>query len=766
MLKMSLRGRRAAWMVVIAAVCLLAPTVVGVVVAVRSNVNDVRDWLPSHFVETEQYRWFRERFGSEDFVVVSWPGCTLDDPRLDQLSDELQRRSERHARDTGAPLFLRVTTGRRLLDELASDRVGFTRGQAVGRLRGTVIGPDGKQTCAVVVISDDARRGLRALLNEIRAAAVLVDVPADDVHLGGPAVVNDAIDESSTQSLVQLAGLAAVIGLGVAWLCFRDVRLTIYVFLIAGYGAMLSLAFVPLCGAPLNAILITMVPLVYVAGMSGAIHLTNYYLESAQRTDPQRAIVDSIRHASVPLGLASTTTAIGLLSLWYSDLAPIRLFGVFSAAGVVIGLVTQVTLLPALLLLWPPARGEQQAAARSADEEALEAEPLSPGWQRLATFVERRHAWVSLAFVGLLAAGIAGLTRVETSIQIMRLFAPQTRIISSYAWLEENLGALVPMEVVIRFDSANELPVTQRLQLIRELHERITEIPGVSGCLSAATFTPRIKLQGSSLRNAVANVRLQRAQARIAEAGYFHREGREEAWRISVRVAAGEDLDYGEFQRQLRAKVEPVLAREREAGAESAGVEAIYTGAVPIIYKARRGLLDGLIWGFGTDVLLVVIAVVALMRSGSSGVLLLLTSVFPMAGVFGLMGWCGWVVDIGSVMTPCVALGVTIDDAIHFVLWYGRGVQRGLSQAKAVDLAYSGCGRAMVQSWGVIGIGLSAFALSTFIPTFRFGALTLALLTVALGCNLLFLPALLAGPLGRWLGRRLRKNGESAAHSA
>jgi uncharacterized protein len=54
----------------------------------------------------------------------------------------------------------------------------------------------------------------------------------------------------------------------------------------------------------------------------------------------------------------------------------------------------------------------------------------------------------------------------------------------------------------------------------------------------------------------------------------------------------------------------------------------------------------------------------------------------------------------------------------------------------------------MVQSWGVIGLGLAAFALSSFIPTFRFGALMIGLLTVGLIGNLFFLPALLAGPLG------------------
>lgn len=760
-----IRARRRSVFIVVALALLLVPTAIGVRAAVLSNVNDVRDWLPAHFEETRQYQWFRELFGSEEFVVASWPGCRLDDPRLDSVAARLRERSAQSEQRGAGPLFTRVTTGAELVEEMTSDRLGFSLQTAVDRLRGTLIGPDSRQTCAVVTLSDAARIRLRQVLGEIRAAALEGGVAADDIHLGGPAVVNDAIDRSSTQSLVRLAGLAGLVGIVVAWACFREVRLTLIVFVVAGYSAALSLAAAPLLGVPVNAILITMVPLVYVAAMSGAIHLSNYYREGLRSVGVEHAIGEALRHAALPLTLATATTAVGLLSLWYSDLAPIRLFGVFSALGVLIGLAMQLIALPALLELFPTSSAPH--AIPGASEASLLSdggEPLSANWKRVLAGTTRFHPACTALFGLLLVAGIAGLSRVETSIQIMRLFSPETPVVSSYAWLEKNLGALVPMEVVVRFDAANTLDATQRLRLVRHIHEQIGEIPGVSGSLSVATFLPKQSSAGASLRGAIASVRLRRALARLAEAGYWREVEQEEAWRISVRVAAGEDLDYGEFQRELRAKVEPALAAERLAG--RAGVSAVYTGAVPIIYKARRGLLDGLIFGFSTDVALVVVSAWLLLRHWTSGLLLFLTSVFPMTLVFGTMGWCGWVVDIGSVMAPCVALGVTIDDAIHFVLWFGRGSARGLGRFQAIELAYSICGKAMVQSWGVIGIGLSVFALSDFVPTFRFGALTLALLTAALLCNLVFLPALLAGPIGGWFAAAsLRREQRSDAET-
>jgi predicted RND superfamily exporter protein len=160
-----------------------------------------------------------------------------------------------------------------------------------------------------------------------------------------------------------------------------------------------------------------------------------------------------------------------------------------------------------------------------------------------------------------------------------------------------------------------------------------------------------------------------------------------------------------------------------------------------------------MLFGLATDVLLIVAAVIVTTRSFLTGGVMFLLSVFPTVIVFGAMGLSGIVVDIGSVMTPCVAVGVTVDDIIHFLLCHRQGVQRGLSTGQAANLAYRTCGRAMVQSWAIIGVGLSAFALSSFVPTFRFGMLMLLLLTAGLVGNLLLLPALLAGPIGRWTAK-------------
>jgi hypothetical protein len=121
------------------------------------------------------------------------------------------------------------------------------------------------------------------------------------------------------------------------------------------------------------------------------------------------------------------------------------------------------------------------------------------------------------------------------------------------------------------------------------------------------------------------------------------------------------------------------------------------------------------------------------------------------------MGWTGVVIDTGTVMAPAVALGVTVDDVVHFMLWVRTGIQQGLSRRQSIMLAYRGCAQAMYQSWCVIGLGLSVFALSNFTPTQRFGVMMVTLLTAALVGNLVLLPAVIASPLGAIYEWRIKR---------
>ena len=121
--------------------------------AFDSNTNNVLDWLPNSFDETTRLMWFVERFGSDEILVVSWPGCTLDDERLDRFAAALTKPVENDDGEAGPPLFRHVFTGRQTLAELQAPPLELSPRLARHRMRGWLLGPDGKTTCAVALVS-------------------------------------------------------------------------------------------------------------------------------------------------------------------------------------------------------------------------------------------------------------------------------------------------------------------------------------------------------------------------------------------------------------------------------------------------------------------------------------------------------------------------------------------------------------------------------------------------------------------------------------
>ncbi|MBI3836972.1 MAG: MMPL family transporter [Planctomycetia bacterium] len=807
--------------VILVAIFLLPVIARGARKTLLSNDNNVHDWLPTTYDETQDFSWFQEHFENETFVLISWDKCTLDDPRLELLAKKLVPPEVPASADPGplnklaprswnddffwskwfkkpdpvgfvgprGPLFKRVETSQRLLKRLTEPPVNLSEGEALKRLSGLFIGPDNQQSCAVVTLTQEGKRDLRVTLKKLKSVTEdELGLPPDRVRMGGPPVDNVAISVEGEKTLIRLFIPAGIVGLSLAFWCLRSVRLTTMVFAAALYAGAVSLAIVYYCGGTMNAILLTMPAVVYVAGISGAIHFANYYRDSVAESGIEGSPARAVQHSWLPCTLSAGTTAAGLISLYTSELVPIRSFGVYSAAGVLATLLLLFLFLPSWMQMWPM----RPHSLLDGEQPKAEDIALPARWRK---FLEGVLNHYRLVFAGLIVMMVfcgIGLTRINTSIKLTKLFSSEADIIHSYEWLEKKLGPLVPMEVVVKIDPAKcKLNFLERMELIRRIQDQMQGIKDLGNTMSAVTFAPSLEIKGGGpFKRALRKTKsehLEQHRQEFIDGDFLDMDGQEELWRISARVGALNDVDYGEFKSEIRTRVEPVLRAQRDLLAKAAaeqpagggenpneqpaenaiaatpspaddmGITAVYTGLVPVVYKAQREMLNGLAWNFVTDLLTIAAVMTVVFWDFSAGLILLIPSVFPMVIVFGLMGWMGIVIDVGTIMTPTVALGVSVDDVVHFLIWYRRGLSEGKSRKGAIMLAYEGCARAMYQSWAVLGLGLAVFALSSFVPTQRFGALMFTLLTAALVGNLLLLPAVLASPLSHFFGRRLIK---------
>jgi hypothetical protein len=248
-------------------------------------------------------------------------------------------------------------------------------------------------------------------------------------------------------------------------------------------------------------------------------------------------------------------------------------------------------------------------------------------------------------------------------------------------------------------------------------------------------------------------------QEDLAEADYVLWMADDESYDMAaIREQMGDRLiDVRDHKFDRSAVLDPhAVVSVTQDGAELPMVSAVYTGAVPVVYKASRTLLNNLVTSIFWAFVMIGFVMIFLLRNPGSlwpnipaGLASMVPNIFPVVVIFGAMGWMGIDVDIGTMMTASVAMGVAVDDTIHFLTWYRWGLAAGLSRVGAIQQAYRRVGRAMAQTTAIGGLGMFVFALSTFTPTQMFGILMLALLLAALVGDLIFLPAILAGPLGR-----------------
>lgn len=718
------------------AALLLPLIVIGALTVVQINENDVKQWLPKGFEEADKHTWFTEHFGVDEMIVASWPGCTIDDPRLATFAEKLrgQKMSD------GTIIYDRVLTGREMLGQIEALRVKTQTAQK--RLKGLFIGPDEQQTCLLAFPSAGCAKDRASVVaNFYRSAENSIDIKEADLRLGGPTVDGAAIDNESKKSLQQFIGLTVLTVFVLCWIRMKNFKLAIVVLSFSGYAAMLSLAILYWTGGKMNLTMIMLPTLIFILTVSACVHLANYFRDAAVKGSIKTAAVEALRGGGYPVALSSITTAVGMISLASSQIWPIRLFGIYSAAGLIASLPIVLVVLPAALHYLGP-KFDFVGKRNSNPVERYS------GKSRIISWVCSHHWWITVPCAVLLIGLGVRANSLQASVKIQDRFAESTKIIQDYLWLEENLGPLVPMEVIVRFDETNEFNDWQRMQLVRHVEKGLTEHPTINAAMSAALFRP-IKMKPGGIRAAAHNRTVDKLWEtnlpKLKEAKLVADTEDEQLWRISIRMAAMNKTDYGDFVSIVDEKVKEQIADLKN----QQGVSALLTGSIPMMYKAQHQVLRDLMQSFLMAFILISLVLIFVLRSLPAGLVAMVPNVFPPIIVFGSMAWLGWSIEIGSVMTASVALGIAVDDTIHFLTWHRRGVAEGLGREGSIQYAFDHCAKAMIDTTLICGLGVACFMFSVFMPTVRFARLLLVLLSVALIGDLLLLPAILASPLGK-----------------
>lgn len=350
-----------------------------------------------------------------------------------------------------------------------------------------------------------------------------------------------------------------------------------------------------------------------------------------------------------------------------------------------------------------------------------------------------------------MALAAVGLPDLKTSVRIETLYEPDSRIMQDYEWLEDRIGALVPIEVLLQFSPDCTLSDRQRMDLLWKVDRVLRQQPTVQAVMSALTLfpdPPRMPGLSRSIQASLVNKGIRMARPQFQRAAMLTTTAEGDVWRLTARVSALAPLDYGDVLKQMEQALQepleqaPVQARHQ--------ISLSTSGIMPLVHQIQGQLLSDLFNSLMSALAVITLTMTLVQAGILNGILAMASNVFPIVIAFGLMGLLAVPMDIGSVMTASIALGIAVDDTLHFLTFFRRELQQpGATRRSAVLATYLDCGPAMIQTSVSCGVGLLVFAFSDFVPTSRFAVLMAFLLALALAGDLLLLPALLLSPAGR-----------------
>lgn len=650
----------------------------------------------------------------------------------------------------------------------------------------------GSPVALSVVLSEAGAADRKSALETVRNTAALAGIPESKLHMGGRPVAGHALNESvgktgwnSAYGIFQFHKrspilFSMIVGVVLSFLMLRSGRLASLVIIAAVYTMFVSLSVVPLTGGSMNMVVIVMPTLLMVLTMSASIHICNYWKHAAHQ-DLNTSVVEAVKMAKAPCAMASLTTAIGLMSLATSPLAPVRDFGIYSAIGCVISLIVVLFCLPAMLQYMPLKQPEAAEVERA-------------NWKRLGGFLSANSKLVCGACVAAFLVCAAGLQFFRTETKVIRYFPKESRVVKDYDFLEDNLAGIIPVDVVVRFeesirldeqeqiskqpasDDSNNmesggLRFLERMEIVRQITDEIRHHPEISGAISIADFqkvsqpkpetaglnflqAARLNLPYNTRNRKIMNGIRDDESARsfyvlaaegtdLVEAGdqRLNKAG-DELWKITAQVAIMSDLDYSKLTTQLDELVRSKLKYHPGTGHH-------VTGLVPLFLRTQQAVLESLIRSFGLAFVVIAIVMIIVLKNPLAGLLAMMPNLLPVGVVFGLISWGGLAVDIGTMITASVALGIAVDGTLHLLTWFRKGIESGLNRHDAIRAALSHCGPAMWQTSAAVGVGLCMLFWADLLLISRFGWLMAALIGTALIADVIFLPALLSG----WLGQ-------------
>lgn len=736
---------RAPTLCLVLALCLAAPFLAQLPRV--QTVDNVDYFTVEDDPDVAFYQSVKETFGDDEFFVIAFSSPDLfTPPILGMIADitrELQTIPE--VREVQSLANVDYIHGeeeyfevRPFLERIPDDAPGLAtlRDQALSNplYVGNLVSADGETTALVVFpTTHDASDGTfrKRLLEQTERVLSGHRELGASFHLAGWTVTNFSLSQYMKSDVAVFIPVTYLFITLTIWFFFRNVRLTLLALANISLCTGTTMGLFPLLGITLNNVTTIVPPLVMALALADSVHIFAHLDEELLKDgrSPAKALESILGRVVTPCFLTSLTTAVGFISLTVSDIPPIKEFGYVASAGMIFEFLFSFLLLPPLMLMCRP----ETIYTRQRRDIGVGA-----FLERLSAFVLTRARPITV-FITILVLGAlwaASTIRVETN--LLEYFKPSSPLRQELSYIEPRLSGVGTVDISVQAGERDALRDPSRLAVIESLQEFALTLPGVDRTMSFVDF---LKDMNMSFHNEDPDFHVIPESRELVsqylllydsdDTDEFITPEYDQA-RILIRISEHSSAGQAEIIRALRAFIDGLASDDLEIRVTGRAVQDVNT-----IDALVRGQVESLLLAGAVITLIMFLA----LRSVVAGALSLIPNTFPIVINFGIMGLLGIPLNTSTALISVVALGIAVDDTIHFLTEYNRNRAINLPMQEALRRSIVEKGVAISASSLILVIGFSVLLLSSFVPTMSFGGLSAVIMVTAWIGDLIVLPA-------------------------
>jgi predicted RND superfamily exporter protein len=706
--------------------------------------------------ESPEYHRYLERvadFGSDDLLVVAieYPG-----PLAPDLLDRLERavaviremalvRDVRSALDVqqlrGNDDSLTITDYAELLRERPSTTAALTAELAMDPLaRDLLLSRKGDHLAVIVELdatTDRPAEKTPELIDSVLDAFTAAGFPPGCLRVVGMPASIAAVMDQTYFSIRRLFPIVAVVLLAAVWIMFRRLWPVAITGLVAFLAVVWTMGFSILLDRHISVFTGMMPAMILIISFSDVIHLCSaYLLELAAGKAKKDAILACGREVGRACLFTSVTTFAGFVSLSLIPTPATRILGVALGFGTASALLLAVTLAPILFTFMPvPKRWRRGTAGRVQDwlDRFLEG----------SAAITSRHPRIIVAAFGLvLAVVLVGALQFRIETDFSKRMAVHHPIRVDGRFFRAHFAGANTVDIFIEARERDGLLEPVCMRRVAGFQREVAKLPEVAKVYSLVDLLRQLHhalVPGAPPRHGLPDTRQALGQ-----------------YLLLFEMSGGEDLErlVDSERRVMRMTLYLPKEEYRHTAAVGAQVRRL---ADEILGDAVTVEVSGLVYLLGSHfeevlkgqqrALVVVYAVIALMmmiglRSVKVGLWSMLPNVLPLLVLFGCVGLFTDAIDSDILIVTIVAIGIGVDDTIHFLMRLRIESGRARSRQEALSRTFYYSGRGIAITTLILVVGFAPFALSDYLTIFMFGSLLPLTLVSALVADLYLVPAL------------------------